>query len=214
MACYRAWVTSPLTPLVICPHQGQISNMDKDMDLSGKLLIAMPSIGDDRFDKSVVFLCAHSEEGAMGIIVNKPADDVNLDDLLDHLDIDGTDLTLGQSVFFGGPVEGSRGFILHSEDYVGNDTTLHVGDLFSMTATRDILEDIAQGTGPKKALAALGYTGWAAGQLEGELQQNAWLTVDADSAIVFSPDHAGKWTAALSKLGVDPILLSPEGGHA
>ncbi|MDA5095464.1 YqgE/AlgH family protein [Aliiroseovarius sp. KMU-50] len=188
--------------------------MDKAMDLSGKLLIAMPGIGDSRFDKSVIFVCAHSEEGAMGIIVNKPSDDVKLDDLLEHLDIEGTDLTLGQMVYFGGPVEGGRGFILHSEDYVGNDTTLHVDDVFSMTATRDILEDIAQGVGPKQVLAALGYAGWAAGQLEGELQQNAWLTVDADRAIVFSPDHNSKWSAALAKLGVDPLLLSAEGGHA
>lgn len=184
------------------------------MDLSGKLLIAMPGIDDPRFDQSVIFVCAHSEEGAMGIIVNKPSEEVQLDDLLSHLEIDGTDLTDGQSVFFGGPVEGGRGFILHSEDYIGNETTLHVGDLFSMTATRDILEDIAKGTGPRQALAALGYAGWAAGQLEGELQQNAWLTVDADRAIVFSPDHDGKWVAALAKLGIDPLLLSSEGGHA
>ncbi len=184
------------------------------MDLSGKLLIAMPGIGDPRFERSVVYLCAHSQDGAMGIIVNKPSEDVKLDDLLEHLDIEGSALTLGQTVFFGGPVEGGRGFILHSDDYLGNETTLHVDDRISLTATKDILEDIARGVGPKQALAALGYAGWAAGQLEGELQQNAWLTVDADQAIVFSPDHEGKWAAALAKLGVDPVLLSSEGGHA
>ncbi|UWP89292.1 YqgE/AlgH family protein [Aliiroseovarius crassostreae] len=188
--------------------------MDRETDLSGKLLIAMPGIDDPRFDHSVVYICAHSEDGAMGIIVNKPSDDVVLDDLLSHLDIDGSELTDGQAVFFGGPVEGGRGFILHSEDYVGNETTLHVDDVFSMTATRDILEDIARGSGPKQALAALGYAGWAAGQLEGELQQNVWLTVEADRAIVFSPDHDRKWTAALAKLGIDPLLLSSKGGHA
>lgn len=188
--------------------------MSTQLDLNGKLLIAMPGIDDPRFDQSVVFVCAHSEDGTMGIIVNKPSEDVQLDDLLSHLDIEASDLTLGQSVFVGGPVEGGRGFILHSEDYVGNETTLHVDDLFSMTATRDILEDIAKGNGPKQALAALGYAGWAAGQLEGELQQNVWLTVEADRAIVFSPDHGRKWTAALAKLGIDPLLLSAEGGHA
>ncbi len=205
---------SRIVPLPFPVHEATLGIMNKQTDLSGKLLIAMPGIGDPRFDKSVIYICAHSEDGAMGIIINKPSDDVKLDDLLAHLEIEGSDLTLDQLVFFGGPVEGGRGFILHSEDYVGNETTLHVDDVFSLTATKDILEDIAKGTGPKQALAALGYAGWAAGQLEGELQQNAWLTVEADRAIVFSADHDRKWTTALAKLGIDPLLLSAEGGHA
>lgn len=183
-------------------------------DLSGQLLIAMPGMGDPRFEKSVVFLCAHSAEGAMGLIVNKPTPDLALDDLLDQLDIDKGEGSKGLTVFFGGPVETGRGFVLHSRDYHGSPSTLQVDEAFSMTATRDILEDIARGLGPAQSLAALGYAGWAPGQLEGELQQNAWLTVDADEAIVFSADIGGKWSAALAKLGIDPLLLSAEGGRA
>lgn len=183
-------------------------------DLSGQLLIAMPGMGDPRFEKSVVFLCAHSAEGAMGLIVNKPTPDLALDDLLDQLDIDRGVGSKGIGVFFGGPVETGRGFVLHSRDYHGSPSTLQVDEEFSMTATRDILEDIARGLGPAQSLAALGYAGWAPGQLEGELQQNAWLTVNADEAIVFSADIGGKWSAALAKLGIDPLLLSAEGGRA
>jgi putative transcriptional regulator len=183
-------------------------------DLSGQLLIAMPGMGDPRFEKSVVFLCAHSAEGAMGLIVNKPTPDLALDDLLDQLDIDRGVGSKGIGVFFGGPVETGRGFVLHSRDYHGSPSTLQVDEAFSMTATRDILEDIARGLGPAQSLAALGYAGWAPGQLEGELQQNAWLTVNADEAIVFSADIGGKWSAALAKLGIDPLLLSAEGGRA
>ena len=184
------------------------------VDLSGQLLIAMPGMGDPRFEKSVVFLCAHSDEGAMGLIVNKPTPDLALDDLLVQLDIDAGDASRGRGVFFGGPVETGRGFVLHSRDYHGSPATLQVDEAISMTATRDILEDIARGQGPAESLAALGYAGWAPGQLEGELQQNAWLVVEADKAIVFSPDVGGKWAAALAKLGIDPLLLSAEGGRA
>lgn len=183
-------------------------------DLSGKLLIAMPGMGDPRFEKSVVFMCAHSDEGAMGLIVNKPTPELMLDDLLSQLEIDTGQASKGLGVFFGGPVETGRGFVLHSRDYQASPSTLEVDEAFSMTATRDILEDIARGQGPDDSLAALGYAGWAPGQLEGELQQNAWLTVDADRAIVFSPDIGGKWAAALAKLGIDPLMLSAEGGRA
>ncbi len=183
-------------------------------DLIGKLLIAMPGMGDPRFDKSVVFICAHSDEGAMGLIVNKQTPDLALDDLLKQLDIDKTADGTGAKVFFGGPVETGRGFVLHSDEYQGSPSTLVVDDAFAMTATRDILEDIAQGKGPRECLAALGYAGWGPGQVESELQQNAWLIVDADQAIVFSPDAGGKWAAALAKLGIDPLMLSAEGGRA
>jgi len=183
-------------------------------DLSGKLLIAMPGMGDPRFEKSVVYLCAHSGEGAMGLIINKPLPDLLLDDLLGQLDIKTGASSQGIGVFFGGPVESSRGFVLHSADYASNTSTLQVDDTYGMTATRDILEDIAQGAGPDACLAALGYAGWAPGQLEGELQQNAWLTCDADDAIVFSPDSSTKWELALRKLGIDPLMLSAEGGRA
>ncbi|SEV94951.1 putative transcriptional regulator [Aliiroseovarius sediminilitoris] len=184
------------------------------MDLSGKLLIAMPGMGDPRFEHSVVFMCAHSPEGAMGLIVNKPAPDVSLGDILAQLDIDASAATKAASVFFGGPVEGGRGFVLHSGEYDNDASTLKVDAAFSMTATRDILEAMAKGEGPENALAALGYAGWSPGQLEAEIQQNAWLTCDAEEAIVFSDDSEGKWKAALAKLGIDPLLLSAEGGHA
>ncbi|MCI2399566.1 YqgE/AlgH family protein [Aliiroseovarius subalbicans] len=183
-------------------------------DLSGKLLIAMPGMSDPRFDKSVVYLCAHSDDGAMGLIVNKPAQDIALEDLLEQLGIDGGEQTPKAKIYFGGPVETGRGFVLHSGDYPGNEATLKVDETFSMTATRDVLEDIACGKGPSATLAALGYAGWGPGQLEGELQQNAWLICDADQAIVFAADVGGKWSAALAKLGIDPLMLSAEGGRA
>lgn len=190
------------------------SSDNNQMDLSGKLLIAMPGMGDPRFEKSVVFMCAHSPEGAMGLIVNKPAEDLSLGDVLKQLEIDASSITKAGLVFFGGPVEGGRGFVLHSGEYDNDASTLRVDDAFSMTATRDILEAMAHGEGPKEALAALGYAGWSPGQIEDEILQNAWLTCDAEEAIVFSPDNEGKWSAALAKLGIDPLLLSSEGGNA
>ncbi|MCK0140963.1 YqgE/AlgH family protein [Aliiroseovarius sp. F20344] len=187
---------------------------DSEMNLSGKLLIAMPGMGDPRFEKSVVFMCAHSPEGAMGLIVNKPSEDLSLGDVLSQLEIDASSITKAGKIFFGGPVEGGRGFVLHSGEYDNDDSTLKVDDAFSMTATRDILEAIAHGEGPEEALAALGYAGWSPGQIEDEIQQNAWLTCDAEKAIVFAADDKSKWTAALAKLGIDPLLLSAEGGSA
>ncbi|MBV7407634.1 YqgE/AlgH family protein [Maritimibacter sp. DP1N21-5] len=183
-------------------------------DLTGKLLVAMPGMGDPRFDHSVVFLCAYSDEGAMGLIINKEVPDVSLNDLLDQLDIDRGRASDGIRVHFGGPVEGGRGFVLHSSEYESSQGTLEVDETFGMTATKDILEDIARGTGPARSLTMLGYAGWGPGQLEGELQQNAWLTVDADMAIVFEPDLGTKWSRALGKLGIDPLVLSSEGGRA
>lgn len=182
--------------------------------LAGKLLIAMPGMGDPRFERSVVFLCAYSDEGAMGLIVNKTVPDVSLDDVLEQLDIGRGTGSAGVGVHFGGPVEGGRGFVLHSGDYQGSGGTLSVDSSFGMTATKDILVDIARGAGPRQALTALGYAGWGPGQLEGELQQNAWLAVDADAAIVFDRDNSTKWSRALKKLGIDPLLLSSEGGRA
>ncbi|MGR3364286.1 MAG: YqgE/AlgH family protein [Maritimibacter harenae] len=183
-------------------------------DLVGKLLVAMPGMGDPRFENSVVFLCAYSDEGAMGLIVNKTVPDIKLDDVLDQLEIVPGQGSTGIGVHFGGPVEGGRGFVLHSGDYAGSAGTLAVDQSFGMTATKDILEDIAKGAGPEQSLTALGYAGWGPGQLEEELQDNAWLTVDADAAIVFDPDNASKWSRALSKLGIDPSHLSAGGGRA
>lgn len=191
-----------------------MTTADTPQDLTGKLLIAMPGMGDPRFEHTVVFLCAHSDEGAMGLIVNKRLAEVALDDLLGQLEIATGAGSRDQAVHFGGPVEGARGFVLHSGDATDYPGTLRVDERFAMTATRDILVDMARGEGPDKTLAALGYSGWGPGQLEDELRQNAWLTVDADKAIVFDPDDGAKWTRALKSLGIDPHLLSADGGNA
>jgi putative transcriptional regulator len=182
--------------------------------LTGQLLIAMPGMGDPRFEYAVVMLCAHSDEGAMGIIINKRVPDLTLDELLEQLEIEKGTGSSGVAIHFGGPVEGGRGFVLHSGDYEGSPATLKIDARFGLTATKDVLEDIARGDGPRAALTALGYAGWGPGQLENELQQNAWLTVEADEGIVFAPDDANKWTRALAKLGIDPRVLSSEGGRA
>ena len=184
------------------------------MDLSGKLLIAMPGVGDPRFEHSVVFLCAHSDDGAMGLIVNKPARDLSFDKLADQLGIARTDRAREIRVHFGGPVEHSRGFVLHSRDYAGSGSTLKVDDRFGMTATIDILEAIAAGRGPSASLLALGYAGWGPGQLEDEILRNGWLTCDAAPDLVFSDRNAEKWTRALGTLGVDPLTLSAAAGRA
>ena len=187
---------------------------DHDDGLSGKMLIAMPSIGDPRFEKTLIFLCAHSEDGALGLVVNRRADDVNQSDLYDQLDIDMSRNAVQRHVHYGGPVETARGFVLHSSDYHSDEATLEVDDEFSMTATIDVLKALASGEGPANALIALGYAGWSGGQLEDELQRNGWLTCDADRDLVFGVNDDGKWEAALAKLGVDPTWLSAEGGSA
>ena len=185
------------------------------MNLTGKLLIAMPGMGDERFDHTVVFLCSHTDDGAMGLIVNKTAPEVQLADLLRQLEISPDPVSQGNlPVRFGGPVETQRGFVLHSPDYEASLNSLHVNETFSMTATLDILEDIAVAQGPDQVLMMLGYAGWGPGQLEGEIGMNGWLTTDADPALVFEMNDDAKWGAALQSLGVDPLGLSSEAGHA
>lgn len=184
------------------------------LDLSGKLLIAMPGMGDPRFEQSVVFMCAHSDDGAMGLIVNKRAEDLKLGDLLAQLGIEAGQRPIEMPVHVGGPVEHGRGFVLHSDDYGSNSSTLRVDQGFGMTATLDILEDIANGRGPKAAILALGYAGWGPGQLEGEIQQNGWLTCDATPDLVFAADDGAKWKQALAVLGIDALMLSPSAGRA
>ncbi|MEM9851947.1 MAG: YqgE/AlgH family protein [Pseudomonadota bacterium] len=182
--------------------------------LEGKLLVAMPSMGDPRFAHSVIYMCAHSAEGAMGLIVNKPAPELKFAELLESLGITAERPIDGVEVHYGGPVEHGRGFVLHSRDYASGEGTLEVDDHFGMTATLDILEDICLGMGPRAALLALGYAGWGPGQLEGEIRENGWLVCDADEGLVFSADHRGKWNAALERIGVDPRMLSGGGGRA
>lgn len=185
-----------------------------DSDLSGKLLVAMPGMGDPRFAHSVIYLCAHSEEGAMGLIVNKPAAEVRFSDLLDQLGITATEGMRDIRVHFGGPVEHARGFVLHSADYSSGAATLEVDERTSMTATLDVLERIAQGQGPAASMLALGYSGWGPGQLEQEIVDNGWLVCDARDDIVFGRANEHKWGAALKSLGIDPLTLSAASGRA
>jgi putative transcriptional regulator len=180
--------------------------------LAGQLLIAMPQMQDHRFVRSVIFLCAHNEEGAMGLVINKVIDSVTLPELLDKLGIPAAGLAGAARVHAGGPVEEGRGFVLHSDDYV-EENTLVVGKM-ALTATLDILRAIGRGNGPRKSLLALGYAGWGPGQLDAEMQDNGWLHVPADEAIVFDGEIADKWQRALAKLGVDPLSLSGDAGHA
>lgn len=184
------------------------------VNLTGKLLIAMPGMGDPRFEKSVVYMCEHSDKGAMGLIVNKPAPGLMMNELLGQLPIDPGPGSAGVPVHYGGPVETGRGFVLHSADYGGDASTLRVDEAFAMTATLDILGDIARGDGPTRLILMLGYSGWGPGQLESELHQNGWLTCDATPDIVFARDNGGKWAAALHSLGVDALSLSATAGRA
>lgn len=184
------------------------------MDLTGQLLIAMPGMSDPRFDHSVIYICEHSDEGAMGLIVNKPVIDLNLSDVLDRLKGIDVDDRSGMQVRIGGPVETERGFVLHSTEYKSVMQTLNIESGFAMTATLDVLEDIARGKGPKDAMLMLGYAGWGADQLESEIAQNGWLTAPADPRIVFHLPDDQKWTAALAALGIDPTGLSGAAGRA
>jgi putative transcriptional regulator len=189
--------------------------------LDGQLLIAMPVMDDPRFERSVIYLCAHSSEGAMGIIVNRPAGSIDFPGLLVQLDIikKADQIALPENaetmkVLKGGPVETGRGFVLHSSDFFIEDATLPIDDGICLTATVDILRAIAKGAGPKHAILALGYAGWAAGQLETEIQHNGWLHCDADPDLIFGGDAEEKYLRALRKIGIDPGMLSAEAGHA
>ncbi len=189
--------------------------------LDGQLLIAMPVMDDERFARSVIYVCAHSSEGAMGIIVNRPAGSIDFPELLAQLDIidDADNIKLPESaesmkVLKGGPVETGRGFVLHSSDFFIQDATLPIDDGICLTATVDILRAIANGGGPKHAILALGYAGWAPGQLENEIQCNGWLHCAADDDLIFGADIDEKYMRALRKIGVAPGTLSAEAGHA
>ncbi|MGZ2256719.1 YqgE/AlgH family protein [Roseobacter sp. A03A-229] len=184
------------------------------LDLTGALLIAMPSMGDPRFERAVILMCAYSDKGAMGLIINKPSSDVRMSDVLDQLEIAPSDRAARMPVHFGGPVETGRGFVLHSDDYESSLHTLRVKGGFGMTATLDILEEIARDQGPDRALMMLGYAGWGPGQLEGEIARNGWLTADASRALVFETDAEDKWSEALVSLGIDPLGLSSAAGRA
>jgi putative transcriptional regulator len=182
--------------------------------LTGQLLVAMPQMMDPRFERSVVYICAHSEEaGAMGLVVNKLLQALTMDELFTHLKLEPARRNRSSPVHFGGPVEPGRGFVLHTAEYREESTLAVCGD-FAVTATLDILRAIGRGEGPQRSLLALGYAGWAPGQLDAEIQANGWLSVDADAELVFNDDDDGKWQRALAKLGVDLTMLSTDAGHA
>lgn len=189
--------------------------------LDGQILVAMPTIRDERFARSVIYVCAHSDEGAMGIVVNQPAQNIRFRDLLIQLDVVPSSNLIevppraeAIRVLKGGPVETGRGFVLHSADFFIENSTLPIDNDICLTATLDILKAIANGQGPSSAVLALGYAGWAPGQLETEIQANGWLNCDADSDLIFGRDADGKYLLALQKIGIDPAKLSSEAGRA
>ena len=188
--------------------------------LDGKILIATPAMRDERFARAVIYVCAHSSEGAMGIVVNQPAKNIKFTDLLQQLGVvnSASDLKKARSsairVLNGGPVESGRGFVLHTNDVFIQNSTLPIEDNICLTATLDILRTIASGEGPEQAFLALGYAGWGAGQLEQEIHANGWLHCDADPDIVFDGAADTKYDRALLKIGVTPGMLSSEAGHA
>ncbi len=191
-----------------------MTNAQTLSSLEGKLLIAMPGMGDPRFDRSVVFLCSHDDEGAMGLIINKPSAEVTFAALMEQLKLTTADRLPEIPIYFGGPVEMGRGFILHSRAEYQNASTLAIDEHVGMTATLDILEDLALGQGPSRAMLALGYSGWGPGQLESEILENGWLSCDATPDLVFTDDNDGKWAAALKSMGVGAEMLSGEAGRA
>jgi putative transcriptional regulator len=185
------------------------------MDLGAKFLIAMPGMGDPRFAGSVILICAHSDEGAMGLIVNRAIPDLTFAGLLDQLGIPRAAAGRDIRVLAGGPVERGRGFVLHSPDYrARGGSTLDIAGRFGMTTTQDILSALAHGRGPAEALLALGYSGWGPGQLEAEIARNDWLVAEAAPDLVFSGDDAGKWVSALRRLGIEAHTLSAAAGRA
>ena len=195
--------------------------MIKETYLEGQLLLAMPGMTDPRFERSVIYLCSHSKEGAMGLVINCMADNIDFPELLDQLGVDYNSAMVpenemqGQDIILhsGGPVETGRGFILHIADYV-QESTLIISETVAMTATVDILSAIAEGDGPQDFIVALGYSGWGQGQLEEEINRNGWLNIEADEELLFRTDLELKWPRAMAKLGVDITLLSSHSGNA
>ena len=191
-----------------------ISDMPDDLSyLTGQLLIAMPNMRDSRFARTVIYLCAHNEDGAMGLVINRLVGAISFPDLLTQLEIEPSEMSEEIRVHFGGPVEQGRGFVLHSGEY-NQESTLQVDGRIALTATIDILKDMASGSGPRRQILALGYAGWGPGQLDSEIQANGWLHVGADEELIFGGDLDNKWERAISKLGIDVSMLSGDVGHA
>ncbi len=190
-----------------------ITPLSSDRFLTGQILIAMPSMADDRFAQTVIYLCAHTAEGAMGLVLNRPVVRPTFDELLEQLKVGPVPAVRQVRMCAGGPVENGRGFVLHTADWFG-DGSLRVDEAVALTASLDVLKAIAEGSGPRECLLALGYAGWGPGQLDREIHENAWLSVSPDEALVFGADHSTHWRRAFAKLNVDPILLSSAAGHA
>jgi len=194
-------------------HDFDKSFKDSKPYLAGQMLVAMPGMQDTRFEKTVIYLCAHNADGAMGLVVNRVLESLSFPDMLEQLGIEASGSEGQINVHFGGPVESGRGFVLHSRDYL-KDATMVVDQDVALTATVDILKAMAGGDGPMKSMLALGYSGWGPGQLDSEIMGNGWLHVDADNDLVFGDDLGAKWDRAMGKIGIDPRMLSGEAGHA
>ena len=205
--------SSPDPIPVATPATGTIGGPLSDAFLTGQLLIAMPSMEDPRFTHSVIYLCAHTADGAMGLVLNRPIVKPTFEELLRQLQVAPVPPARGMRMCAGGPVDNGRGFVLHTSDWTG-EGSLRVNEALALTASLDVLKVIAGGGGPRECLLALGYAGWGPGQLDKELHDNAWLSVQADETLVFDADHDTKWRRALAKLRIDPALLSETAGHA
>lgn len=196
------------------PEEKRAKAIGGENFLEGKLLIALPGMSDPRFERSVIYMCAHSGTGAMGLIVNKPIEGLGFQELLRRLDLPVSERTPESAILFGGPVETGRGFVLHTGEYESTESTLPISADISLTATLDILRAISEGHGPEKALFALGYAGWGPGQIEAEIRANGWVHCDPDTSLIFSNDMDSKWAVALRKLGIDMSGLSAHAGRA
>lgn len=182
--------------------------------LRGRFLLADPTMPDPRFAKAVVFMCEHSHEGAMGLVINRRNGKLSFQNILDELSITPQHKAPDRLVYHGGPVDLGRGFVLHSRDYDEPDRTMHVTDHIALSATQDVLMALAKGQGPEKSLVALGYTGWGPGQLDSELAGNGWMVADADPDLMFGTDENAKWSAVLAAIGIDARMLSSQSGRA
>lgn len=195
------------------PARPPATPIDDRSFLTGQLLIAMPSMADPRFSRTVIYMCAHTAEGAMGLVLNRPVAKPTFEDLLRQLKVEPVPPARAIRLCAGGPVENGRGFVLHTTDWTG-DGSLLVNKAMALTASLDVLKVIAEGGGPRECLLALGYAGWGPGQLDKEIQQNAWLSAPADEVLLFDEGHDTKWRRAMGKLRIDPSLLSDVVGHA
>jgi len=188
--------------------------MEDITNLTGRFLCALPGMGDPRFEKSVIYICSHTSDGAMGLIINKPKDDIVISELLDDIGIEGTSRFADHPVLDGGPVDIDRGFVLHTADYYNAGTSLRISETLALTTTKDILEALTSAEAPDLAILAIGYSGWGGGQLEREIAQNAWMVIEAKESLIFEDGLDDKWAKALAFIGVTPDMLAHFGGSA